>query len=228
MLEEAHEICALARVTLKFPAKHSVIQTYDFYAELGIIDKIKTLVRLLTLRISVNYRLKRLWPLPLLIAGCFVSYWFWPKTIGVICTVFTVFLFFPLLLISLIDVWRAAQFKRQPAFFEMNTTSSGSRFPSPVANAFDRIVAIIIDLDSLGFIITMIAGLGLCGYVMFTWFLHLIRHAQYLSASSIAVFGAIIITAAVARIPSALIVLFGATTICGTAFLMGYGNTLLP
>lgn len=91
-----------------------------------------------------------------------------------------------------------------------------------------RIANLVGNLEGLSLLFTVIAGVGLLGYVGFTWLIYLVGQGQYLIAVSISLLSLPLVAGAFLRIPIAQIVVFGCAVICGTAFLMGYGNVLLP
>jgi len=172
--------------------------------------------------------LKRLWSLPLLLGGSAVSYQYWPTAIGFVALLLSLLLFLPLVIVSLIDVRRAKNFESQPAFLEMNLPPPRPLFGGPIADAVDQIAGVAGTLEGLGLFVTVIAGVGLLGYVGVSWLVHFVAHTQYLAASAAGLLGLLAVAAAFARIPAALIVVFGGAAVCGTAFLSGYGDVLLP
>ena len=176
----------------------------------------------------MRHVLERLWSLPLLFFGSAVSYQFLPTALGVVALLFSVFLFLPLVIVSLIDVRRAKSLQSQPAFLEMNMPPPRRLFGGPIASALDRTVALSTSLDVLGQLVAVIAGIGALGYVGVLWLIHFASHAQYLAAPATALLALVAIGFAFARIPAALIVVIGGAAFCGVAFLSGYGNALLP
>jgi len=181
-----------------------------------------------TLGALVRHVLKRLWSLPLLLGGSAISYQYWPTALGLIALLLSLLLFLPLVIVSLNDVRRAKNSQSQPAFLEMNLRPPRPLFGGPVAGALDRIAGLVGSLEGLGLLVTVVAGVGVLGYVGVSWLIHLVGHAQYLVASTAGLLGLLAIGAAFARIPAAQIVVFGGAAVCGTAFLSGYGSVLLP
>jgi len=176
----------------------------------------------------VHQTLKRLWPSPLLLAGCAISYLYWPALLAFVALLLSLFLFLPLVIVSLNDVMRAKNSQLQPAFLEMNLPPPRRLFVGPIADALDRIAGFVGTLEGLGLLVTVIAGVGVLGYVGVSWLTHFVGHAQYLAAGAAGLLGFLAMAAAFARIPAALIVVFGGAAVCGTAFLSGYGSVLLP
>ena len=172
--------------------------------------------------------LKRLWSLPLLLGGCAISYLYWPTALGLVGVLSSLLLFLPLVIVSLNDVRRARNFQSQPAFLEMNLPQPRPLFVGPIADALDRIAGFVGTLEGLGLLVTVVAGVGLFGYVAVAWLIHFVSHAQYLAAGATGLLGLLAVAVALARIPAALIVVLGSAAVCGTAFLSGYGNALLP
>lgn len=91
-----------------------------------------------------------------------------------------------------------------------------------------RIANLISDLEGTGFLLTLIFGAGLLGYLGITWLIHLAKVGSYFVALAVAVSLSASVALALLRIPLAQIVVLGSAIICGTAFLLGYGNVLLP
>lgn len=90
------------------------------------------------------------------------------------------------------------------------------------------IVDVEVSLQALSFVVTVLAGLGVFGYVTVSWFLHLLEERHYVLS-----FGLLVVTLAagigtIARIPVAMLAVFGSAMICGTALFLGVGHVLLP
>lgn len=97
-----------------------------------------------------------------------------------------------------------------------------------VSALFGAIVDIEVSLQFLGIVVSVIVGLGVFGYVTVSWLLHFIEKGHYVLSfcSSVVLLAAAIGT--IARIPIAMLVVFGSAMVCGTAFFLGAGNVLLP
>lgn len=91
-----------------------------------------------------------------------------------------------------------------------------------------RIANFVSDLESLGFFLTLIIGVGLLGYLGVSWLFHLANSGQYFVALAVASLLFVSVALALLRIPLAQIIVLGSAIVCGTAFLLGYGNVLLP
>jgi len=91
-----------------------------------------------------------------------------------------------------------------------------------------RLANFVADFEGLGFVATLVLGIGLLGYLSASWLLHLARSGLYFGAFAVAALflGAAILSAL--RIPAAQIVVLGSAIVCSTAFLLGYANVLLP
>ncbi|MCW5625640.1 MAG: hypothetical protein KIT73_13080 [Burkholderiales bacterium] len=91
-----------------------------------------------------------------------------------------------------------------------------------------RLAKFFADLDGLWFSVTLVASVGLLGYVGMSWLSHLASAGQYVLALAVA--GALLVAAATAllRIPVAQMVVLGSAVACGAGFLLGYGNVFLP
>lgn len=91
-----------------------------------------------------------------------------------------------------------------------------------------RIANLISDLEGLWFLLTLTIGIGVLGYLGVSWFLHFAISAHYLAAFTLAALLLTSVALALLRIPLAQIVVLGGAIISGTAFVLGYGNALLP
>jgi hypothetical protein len=91
-----------------------------------------------------------------------------------------------------------------------------------------RFANFISDLDGLWFLLSLILGVGVLGYVSVTWLVHLAGAGQYLVALGLAGLSLASVALALFRVPFAQIIVLGCAIVCGTAFLLGYGNVLLP
>ena len=91
-----------------------------------------------------------------------------------------------------------------------------------------RIANFVSNLEGLGFVFTLIVGVGLLGYVGLSWLFYLANSGQYLVALAVASLILTAITMALLRIPVAQILVLGSSIVCGTAFSLGYSNVLLP
>ena len=91
-----------------------------------------------------------------------------------------------------------------------------------------RFANFISGVGALELLLSLILGIGILGYVSVTWLLHLVGAGQYLIASGLASLSLGSIALALLRVPFAQIIVLGCAIVCGTAFLLGYGNVLLP
>lgn len=91
-----------------------------------------------------------------------------------------------------------------------------------------RIASLIAAWDGFWLIFTVIAGVGLLGYVGVAWLIYLAGEGRYLFTAVVLALLLVSVSGALLRIPAAQITVLGGAVICGTAFLMGYGNVLLP
>jgi hypothetical protein len=91
-----------------------------------------------------------------------------------------------------------------------------------------RTANFVSDLESLGFFLTLVIGVGLLGYLGVSWLYHLANSGQYFVALAVAALLFVSVALALLRIPLAQILVLGSAIVCGTAFLLGYGNLLLP
>lgn len=91
-----------------------------------------------------------------------------------------------------------------------------------------RITNLVTAWDGLWLILSVIASVGLFGYVGCTWLIYLINEGRYLTTAIISTLIFVSVSGTLLKIQIAQIVVLGSAIICGTAFLMGYGNILLP
>jgi len=91
-----------------------------------------------------------------------------------------------------------------------------------------RIANLVTAWDGLWLILTVIAGVGLLGYVGVTWLIYLVGEGRYLFTAAVSALLLVSVSGVLLRIQAAQIAVLGGAVICGTAFLMGYGNALLP
>lgn len=91
-----------------------------------------------------------------------------------------------------------------------------------------RILDFFSDIDGLVTLCTVVAGVGLLGYVGVSWLIYFVGQAQYFSAAGVFCGVALAVAAAIARIPAALIALLGSAMACGTVFLLGYSYVFMP
>lgn len=89
-------------------------------------------------------------------------------------------------------------------------------------------VNIEVSLEFLSLVATVVAGVGILGVVVIRWLLQLLDQGHYLLSLFIALLAVVAVLGALARIPIAMLVVAGSAVICGTAFLLGASNVLLP
>jgi hypothetical protein len=86
----------------------------------------------------------------------------------------------------------------------------------------------IIDWESTAEFVGVICGLGVLGYIGATWVMLLWSRGSYAIAITASVTGVVLTLLALARIPIALILVFGAAAISIVAFLSGHLGIFLP
>jgi hypothetical protein len=84
------------------------------------------------------------------------------------------------------------------------------------------------DMDAIVQVLGILAGLAFLGYVVSSWVMHHFTRGNYAIASCLAVAGLALSGLALARIPAALIVVFGGAAICAAALFGGFTDVLLP
>lgn len=126
----------------------------------------------------------------------------------------------------------AAPTHAQPIFVFIRSDILGCQvYPTgyiTLATMISRIANLVTAWDGLWLILTVIAGVGLLGYVGVAWLIHFVSEGRYLFTAVVSVLLLVSVSAALLRIPAAQIAVLGGAIICGAAFLMGFGNALLP
>jgi hypothetical protein len=96
------------------------------------------------------------------------------------------------------------------------------------ASMVSRILDFFSSIDGLVIFLTVVAGIGLLGYVGASWLIYLVGQSQYFFAAGICGVTILLAATSIARVPAALIVLFGSAMACGTGFLLGYSHVFMP
>lgn len=91
-----------------------------------------------------------------------------------------------------------------------------------------KLLKCLLELEGTAEFIGVICGLGVLGYIGTTWVLALWSLGSYAVAITVSVSGAALPLLVLARIPVALILVFGAAVISIVAFLSGHLGILLP
>ena len=97
-----------------------------------------------------------------------------------------------------------------------------------IGRFFSGIADFSVALEAIGVVFSLLIGLGVLGFVGFSWLSHFLQSGHFLLAGLVALVLIPISLAAFARSYTAIAVLLGAAAICGVAFLSGAGNLLLP
>jgi hypothetical protein len=91
-----------------------------------------------------------------------------------------------------------------------------------------RLLERFLEWESTAEFIAVICGLGILGYICTTWVLALWGRGSHAVAITASLAGILLTLLALARIPIALVLVFGAASISIVAFLSGYLGVLLP
>lgn len=91
-----------------------------------------------------------------------------------------------------------------------------------------RIANAVSSWEGISLFLSVLIGVGCLTFVKFSWDVHFVGSGQYFAAGGIALNSLVVSLAAVARVPVALVLLFGTAVIFGTAFLVGAGNVVMP
>jgi len=91
-----------------------------------------------------------------------------------------------------------------------------------------RIANAVSSWEGISLFLSVLIGVGCLAFVAFSWGMHFVGSGKYFAAGGIALGSLVVSLAAVARVPVALVLLFGTAVIVGTAFLVGAGNVVMP
>lgn len=91
-----------------------------------------------------------------------------------------------------------------------------------------RIANAVSSWEGISLFLSVLVGVGCLAFVAFSWSMHLVDSGHYLAAGGIALVSVVISLAAIARIPVALVLLFGSAVVVGTAFSVGASNVVMP
>ncbi|MBL8397220.1 MAG: hypothetical protein JNL84_03600 [Candidatus Accumulibacter sp.] len=90
------------------------------------------------------------------------------------------------------------------------------------------IVDVEVLLQFMVIAVSVVVGLGLFGYVTVSWLLHFIEKGRYLLSFGLSLVLLVAAFGTIARIPIAMLLVFGSAMVCGTALFLGAGDVLLP
>ena len=91
-----------------------------------------------------------------------------------------------------------------------------------------RIANAVSFLEGIFLFLSVLVGVGCLAFVAFSWGMHFVSSGQYFATGGVALGSLVVSLAAVARIPVALVLLFGTAVIVGTAFSVGASNVVMP
>ncbi|MGE3346352.1 MAG: hypothetical protein AB7I35_02840 [Ramlibacter sp.] len=91
-----------------------------------------------------------------------------------------------------------------------------------------RIANAISSWDAISLLLSVLVGAVCLAFVAFNWATHFVGSGNYLAAGGIVLASVVVTLAAVARVPAALVLLFGSAVIVGTAFSIGASNLVMP
>ena len=95
-------------------------------------------------------------------------------------------------------------------------------------NMISRIANAVSSWEGISVFLSVLVGVGCLAFVAFSWGMHFVGSGQYFAAGGVALGPLVVSLAAVARIPVALVLLFGTAVIVGTAFSLGASNVVMP
>lgn len=95
-------------------------------------------------------------------------------------------------------------------------------------NMISRIANAVSSWEGISVFLSVLVGVGCLAFVAFSWGMHFVGSGQYFAAGGVALGSLVVSLAAVARIPVALVLLFGTAVIVGTAFSLGASNVVMP
>ena len=91
-----------------------------------------------------------------------------------------------------------------------------------------RIANAVSSWEGISLFLSALVGVGCLAFVAFSWGMHFAGSGNYFAAGGIALASVAVSLAAVARVPVALVLLFGCAVIVGTAFSVGASNVVMP
>lgn len=91
-----------------------------------------------------------------------------------------------------------------------------------------RIVNAVAAWEGLGFLLSLVLGIGVAGYVVAAWVLHFARQGNLLLAAATLVPSVLVGVLAVVRVPAALLLVLASAAVAGVALLSGATDLLLP
>ena len=91
-----------------------------------------------------------------------------------------------------------------------------------------RISDVVTSWEGLSFFVSLLAGVGCLAFVAVSWSVHLWTSNQYLESGVIAVVVLAVSLGALARVPLALLLLFGGAMVVITVFSMGGIDAVMP
>lgn len=91
-----------------------------------------------------------------------------------------------------------------------------------------RIANAVSSWEVISLFLSVLVGVGGLAFVAFSWSMHFVGTGQYFAAGGITLVSVVISLAAIARVPVALVLLFGSAVVVGTAFSVGASNVVMP
>lgn len=91
-----------------------------------------------------------------------------------------------------------------------------------------RIANAVSSFEGLSLFLSVLVGVGCLAFVAVSWGMHFFSSGHYVAAGVIALGAMVVSAGAVARIPVALLLLFGSAVVLGTAFSVGASNVVMP
>jgi hypothetical protein len=95
-------------------------------------------------------------------------------------------------------------------------------------NMISRIANAASSWDGISLFLSVLVGVGCLAFVAFSWGVHFVGTGHYFAAGGIALVSFAISLAAIARVPVALVLLFGSAVVVGTAFAIGASSVVMP
>jgi hypothetical protein len=82
--------------------------------------------------------------------------------------------------------------------------------------------------EGISLFLSVFVGVGGLAFVAVNWGMHFVRAGHYFAAGGVAFVSVMVTVAAVARVPVALILLFGSAVVVGMAFSVGASSVVMP
>ena len=91
-----------------------------------------------------------------------------------------------------------------------------------------RIANAVVAWEGLAFLLSLLIGIGVAGYVVAAWAMYFAGSGHYLLAASVVIPSVVVALLAAVRAPIGLVLLWGFAVVSGVAATVGAIDVLLP